>query len=142
MPALSVPPSRERFGRRWREAARRRKRALRRLAQCYVARNDNDGNPAQADRRANRVLQDVRQLARVGNEFAVVAAFAKEILRMRLLEIASADLGGGNLGGNREHRNPASVSVEQSIDEMQIAWSAGARTGSQFTGHLCVAGRG
>lgn len=127
---------------RYRQAARGRRRTLRRLAQRNVARNDNDRNPAQADGRANGILQHIGQLARVGHELAIVAAFLKEILRVRLLKIAAADLDRGNLGGDRQHRNPASVSVEQPVDQMQIARPAGAGADGELAGDLRLAGRG
>jgi hypothetical protein len=40
---------------------------------------------------------------------------------MGLLEISSADLGGRNLGRNREHWHPRSVAVEQAVNEVQVA---------------------
>ncbi len=50
-----------------------------------------------------------------------MAAFPEQILRMRLLKIAAADLGGRNLRGDGEHRRAAAMRIEQAVDEMQIA---------------------
>ena len=43
---------------------------------------------------------------------------------MRFLEIAGADLGRGNMRGNREHRHARAVAIEQAIDEVEIARAA------------------
>jgi hypothetical protein len=71
-----------------------------------------------------------------------MAAFLKEILRVCLLEIAATDLGRRNLRRDRKHRHPASVSIEQPVDEMQVARSARARADRQVAGHLRFAGSG
>src|SRR5262249_44004050 len=54
----------------------------------------------------------------------------------------AADFRGRNLRRDREHRNPASVRVEQAVDEMQVARPAGAGTDRELAGHLRLAGRG
>jgi hypothetical protein len=45
---------------------------------------------------------------------------------MRFLEIARADLGRVNLGGNDEYRHSRSVAIKVAIDEVQITRSAAA----------------
>src|ERR1700684_1280631 len=52
---------------------------------------------------------------------------------MRFLEIARADLGRGNLGGNGEYRHSRSVAIKEAIDEMQIARSAAAGADREIT---------
>ena len=61
---------------------------------------------------------------------------------MGLLEIAAADLAGRDLRGDRQHRRAAAVSVEQAVDEMQIARAAGAGADRELAGDLRFAGRG
>jgi hypothetical protein len=43
---------------------------------------------------------------------------------MGFLEIIAADLIAGNVGGNRQDRNPASMTVIQTIDQVQITGTA------------------
>ena len=120
----------------------RRDAALGRWTQRDVAGDDDDGDAAPPHRRANGVFQHVRQLRRIGNQFAIMAAFAEQILRMRLLEIAAADFGGRNLRGDRQHRRAAAVRIEQAVDEMQIAGAARARAHRKLAGDLRFAGGG
>jgi hypothetical protein len=61
------------------------------------------------------------------DEFAVVAALLEESFRVRLLEIAAADFSRRDLRGDREHRNPRAVTIEEAIDEVQIARPAASR---------------
>ena len=63
-------------------------------------------------------------MRRIGNQFAIVAAFPEQVLRMRLLKIAAADFGRRNLRGDGEHRRAAAVRIEQAVDEMQVARAA------------------
>src|SRR5215217_2043572 len=70
-----------------------------------------------------------------------MAAFGKQGLWMCFLKVTAADFRGRNLRCDRQDRRAAAMSIEQSIDEVQIAWPAGARTDSQFTGDLRFTGR-
>ena len=125
------------------ESARPRgERTLWRFAKRNVTGNGDDSDPTLADRRTNGVFQDVWQLAHVGDELAIMAALLKEILRVRLLEIATTDLSGRDLGRDRKHRHAASMRVEEPVDEMQVARPAGARTDRQIARHLGFAGGG
>ena len=54
-----------------------------------------------------------------------MTALAEQLLRMGLLEIAAADLAGRNLRGDGQHRSAAAVGVEQAVDEMEVARTAG-----------------
>ena len=95
-----------------------------RRTQRHIAGNYDNGDAAPPDRHADGVFQHVRQLRGVGEQFAIMAAFPKQFLRMGLLEVTAPDLAGRNLRGDRQHRRAAAVGVEQSVDEMQIAWTA------------------
>ena len=114
----------------------RRDAALRRRTQRNIARDDDDGDAAPPHGRANGVFQDVRQLRRIGNQFAIMAAFAEQVLRMRLLKIAATDFGGRNLRGDGEHRRAAAMRIEQAVDEMQIAGTARPRADRKLAGDL------
>src|SRR4029077_6850110 len=71
-----------------------------------------------------------------GDEFAVVAALAEQLFGMRLLEVTGADLGAGDVSGDRPHRGHAPVGVVQPVDQVQVAGAATARTDRQLTGEL------
>ncbi len=62
----------------------------------------------------------------MGHHLAEVAAITEQALRVGLLEIAEADLAGGNLGGDGQDRRTAALGVEQAVDQVQIARTAGA----------------
>ena len=53
---------------------------------------------------------------------------------MRLLEISGADLTRWDLRGDGEYRDARTMTVEQAIDEMQIAGAATARTHGKLAG--------
>jgi hypothetical protein len=59
---------------------------------------------------------------------------------MGRLEIIDADLGAGNVGGNREDRDAAALRIEQAIDQMQVARAATACANSQLPGEMCFSG--
>jgi hypothetical protein len=65
-----------------------------------------------------------------------MAAFPEQVLRMRLLKVASADFGRRNLRGNRQHRRAAAVRIEQAVDEMQIAGAARPRAYRELSCNL------
>ncbi len=75
-------------------------------------------------------------MRRIGNQFAIVAAFAEQILRVRFLKIAATDFGGRNLRGDGEYRRAAAMRIEQAVDEMQIAGTARPRTHRKLAGDL------
>ena len=129
-------------GRRRQQPGIGRDAALRRRPQRDVAGDDDDGDAAPPDGRANGVFQHVRQLRRIGNQFAIMAAFPEQVLRMRLLKIAAADLGRRNLRGDGEHRRAAAMRIEQAVDEMQIAGAARPRADGKLAGDLRFARRG
>jgi hypothetical protein len=57
---------------------------------------------------------------------------------MGFLEVAGADLGAGDLGGQRQHRRHAAMRVVQAVDQVQVAGPAAARAGPQPPGQLCL----
>ena len=117
----------------WRQQpGRRRDGAWRRAAQFQVAGDHHHRDAAQPDRRADRVLQHVGKLGRVGHQFAIVAALAEQVLRMGFLEIPAADLRRRNLRGDGQHRHAAAVGIEQTVDQMQVARPARTGAGREF----------
>src|SRR3954462_4287115 len=53
---------------------------------------------------------------------------------MSLLEVATADLGLGDVPSDGEHGNPAALGVEQPVDQVQVARSTAGRTHGQLIG--------
>jgi hypothetical protein len=51
---------------------------------------------------------------------------------VRLLEIAAADFGRRDLRGDREHRNPRAVTIEEAVDEVQVARPAASRADGEL----------
>ncbi len=112
-----------------------RRRGRSRL-QRDITGDDHDGHAALADRFADRDLERARHLIGAGHELAVVAAFLEERFRMRFLEIVGADLGGGNVRGDGEHRHTRAVAVEQAVDQVQIARAAASRADRELAGQM------
>jgi hypothetical protein len=65
-----------------------------------------------------------------------VAALAEELIGMRLLEVASADLGAGDVGGDGQDGRQAPVGVVQPVDQVQVTRAAAARADRQVAGEL------
>ena len=101
-----------------------------------VAGNDDHGDALLADRGAHRGLEDVGQLCRFGHEFAIHAAFAKQLLRVRRLKVVRSNLGRRDMCGDGEHRRARALAVEQAVDQVQVAGTAGTGAHGETTGHL------
>ncbi len=110
------------------QADSRRQRPFRRSLQLDIAGNDNHGDTALAGCGADRVFQHERHLRGIGDQLAIDAEFAEQVLRMRLLEIAAADFARWNVRGDCQHRRAAALRVIKTVDQMQIAGTAGAGT--------------
>jgi hypothetical protein len=78
------------------------------------------------------------------NEFTIVTALSKQMLRVRLLKIIAADFVTGDLRGKGEHRNTASVTVIKAVDQVQVAWAATSGAHGQLAREmgLCTRGEG
>ena len=96
---------------------------------------------ARSTRRAHRDLQDARAAARGADQSRSNAALAEQLLRVGLLEVAAADLGARDVRGDRQHRHPAAVRVEQPVDQVQVARSAAARAHRELAGQRGLGGR-
>jgi hypothetical protein len=81
-------------------------------------------------------LQDTRHLLRLGNEFAVVTAFAEYAFRVSLLEILASDFVTRNMACDRENRNTTAVGIVQSIDQVQIPGATAPGTHRQAPGQM------
>jgi len=71
-----------------------------------------------------------------------MTAFLEQCFRVRLLEIAAADFGGGDLRGDREHGDPRAVAIEQAVDEVQVARPAAPGTNGEGARQMRVGAGG
>src|SRR3954453_9398868 len=83
----------------------------------------------------DRDLEYARKLFGNADELRVDTALAKKFLRVRLLEVASADLVARDVCGDREHGDAAAVCVEEPVDEMEIARPAARRADRELAGY-------
>ena len=86
------------------------------VVQEDLARNHDDGDAAALERIRIAISQDARQLFGNADQLCVDAALAEQLLRVRLLEVAAADLRARDMRGDRQHRDAAAVGVEQPVD--------------------------
>ena len=110
--------------------------ALRGGLQRHVAGQHHHRDAAVNHRFTHGDGQHLRNLFRGGDQLAVVAAFAEQFLRMGLLKIAAADFAGGDVGGNGQYRYMVTMTVKQTVDQMQVTRSAGTGADRQLAGQL------
>ncbi len=125
--------------------------AFRCRLQGNIAGQHHDGDATVEDRFTHGNRQHLRDLFRVGDQLAVVAAFTEKLLWMRLLKIAAADFARRNMRGDGKHRHAVALAVKQAVDQVQVARPAGACAHRKFarylrfgacgkSGHLFMAG--
>jgi hypothetical protein len=68
------------------------------------------------------------QLPGFRDHSAIVAAILEQLLWMGFLEVGRSELCTRNLRGYCQHRDPTALTVEETIDEVQIAWSTATGT--------------
>lgn len=61
-----------------------------------------------------------------------MAALAEQLGRVGLLEITEADLARWDVAGDGKHRHMVALAIEQTIDEMEIAWPATSRADGEL----------
>ena len=82
----------------------------------YVAGNHHHRYAAFAHGSIERAKQHFRHLLRMRNQLDIIAAFAKQFLRMGFLKIAQAHFGRGNMRSNRQHRHMIALAIEKAVD--------------------------
>ncbi len=107
-----------------------------------VARDDDHAHPALEDRRLERELRDAGHLAGRREQGAVVGAAREDGFGVGLLEVAAADLGAGDVGGDREDRCAVALAVVQPVDEVQASGARGSQHRGGTSGDLGVGTRG
>jgi hypothetical protein len=99
------------------------------------------GNTALADRFADGHVEHARNLLSAGDELAVMAALLEQHLRMRLLEVAGADLRRGNVRRDGKNGHARSMVIEKAVDQMEVARFAAAGAHRKFTGQMRLGAR-
>ena len=112
------------------------------LAQSHVARQGDDGDAAPRDRGLYGNFKHARHLFGLRNQFTIMAALRKEMLRVGLLKVCAADFVAWNLRGDGEHRNTAAVAVVESVDQVEISGTATAGANRQPAGKMSLSARG
>ncbi len=98
-----------------------------------LARDDHYRDAVLLDGGAHGHLEDARRHLGSAHKLGVDAALAKQLLRVRLLEVLGADLRARNVRRDRQHGDAAALRIEQTVDQMQVAGPATARADRQLT---------
>src|ERR1700679_1332625 len=112
---------------------RRERRSLGYGHETHIPWQNDDRNTALRNRNPYGRLEHARQLVGTGYKLTEMAALLKQVLWVGLLEVVSSDLSDRDLRSNGEDRNPAALAVEQSVDQVQIPWTARAGANCQLT---------
>ena len=112
-----------------------------RFGQCHIAGDHDHCHAALSQRCLHGRAQNPGHLDGVGSVLDVDRAFAEEFLRVGLLEVSGTDLRGGNVCGDRQHRDAGALRIEQAIDQVQVARTATADADRQLAGQGCLGAR-
>ena len=123
-------------GPRWDQTERLGRRCRGDRFERHVAGDHDDADTALGRRPADRDLEHARHLFGRRDQLAIAAALLEQTIGVSLLEIAGADLGRGNMGGDRDHRHTRAVTVVQAVDQVQIARAAAAGADRELTGQI------
>jgi hypothetical protein len=88
--------------------------------ECDIPRQDHNRYAGLRDRSLNRNLEDTRHLRQMRDHLTEVAALREQALRVRLLEVAAANLARRYVCCDGEHRHAASVAIVEPVDQMQM----------------------
>src|SRR5258706_1027251 len=91
-----------------------------------VARNYNDRDAAISYRLPDRDFEDAGHLVGPRDQLTIVTALLEQTLRMGFLKIPRAEFGRRNLRRDGKHWHARPLTVEQAVDEVQIAGSTAA----------------
>src|SRR5580698_4685258 len=88
--------------------------------------------------RAHGYGKNPGHLVRLGDHATIVATVLEYLLRICLLKICCSQFGTGNLRGNREHWNATAMTVEQTIDEVQVTGATASGNDRQPIGKVSI----
>jgi hypothetical protein len=115
---------------------------LDRVSQSHVARQDDDGNAAPRDCGLYGNFENSGHLVGLRHQFAIVAALREEMFRVGLLEVSAANFIARDLRRDGEDRNPAAVTVVESVNQVQISGTAAPGANRQPSGEMRIRARG
>ncbi len=118
------------------QAMRLWRRGDARRSQRHVARYDDDADAALGGRPTDRGLDCSRHLLGGRNQLAIAAAFAEQLVGVGLLKITGADLGRGNVGGDRNDRHARALAVVEAVDQVQVTRAAAAGADRELAGDM------
>jgi hypothetical protein len=88
------------------------------IAQGNVSGDSDHRHAAPRERGLYGNLQNTGHLLGLGNQFTIMAALCEDMFRVGLLKISAADFIAGNLRGDGEDGNTATVTVIEPVDQM------------------------
>ena len=100
--------------------------------QSDISRNRHYRNAAARHRGLHCQFQDARHLFGMRHQFAIMAALCEKMLGMSFLKISAADFSAGDLRRNGEDRNAAAMTIVETIDQVQVAWTTAPCADGQF----------
>src|SRR5258706_1475493 len=103
-----------------------------------VARNHNDRDAAIAYRLPDRDFEDAGHLVGPRDQLTIVTALLEQTLRMGFLKIPRAEFGRRNLRRDGKHWHARPLTVEQAVDEVQIAGSAASGADRKLASQMCL----
>jgi hypothetical protein len=114
------------------------------FAQRHIARQHDNRHAALLDSGAHRARQHARKLRGGGHHFHVMAALLEQLLWVRFLKVAQTDFGRRNVRGDGKHRLVIAMTIEQTVDQMQVARTAtaGAHRETSGRGRVRTGGKG
>ena len=107
-----------------------------------IAGNDDDADAALGHSATDRDFERPRHLFRGRYQLAIAAAFAEQMIGMSFLEIARADFGRRDVGGDRDDRHPRALAIIKPVDQVQIAGAATAGADRKLAGHMRIGAGG
>ena len=126
----------------WCEPQLLRRRRIESGLQRDVTRYDNDRNTTLCNCAPDRDFQCSRHLPYTRHELAKAAALPKEPLRMGLLEVPRTDLRRRDVRGDSNDRHARPMTVEESVEQVQVVGPTTSRTDGEPTGEIRVGAGG
>ena len=109
---------------------------------CQVSRQPDDGHPFTGDSRLYGRLEHTWKLLGSSGYFIIITAIVKKFDCIRLLKIFRTEFSGRNRRSDGDYRCPGTVRVIQTVDKMNVSWSATSRAASRTAGQLCFCSSG
>jgi len=111
------------------------------LHQRNVARQHNDCNTSLGDGDPDCPFQNLRKLLGIGNQLDIMAAIPEQVFRMCCLEIVNSDFAAGDVGRDCQNRHTIALAVEQTVDQVKVAWTAAPGAHSKAPGKMSFSSR-